>query len=174
MIHLKSFALFENLNKRQVDFYIEKFSDKMEGSTLSTSAWWIDGIGELSDEEKQAVWIEIQEYIDKDTKGDVELPLWLSEEHQGDEFDMPSILKLAEGADTMMVLVTKRVLGRMKTHQGAKWYALDVEDLKSKQETIQEESVFGSDEDGEEEEIYYKDIQEVNVDGKRMSAEDLK
>lgn len=40
----------------QVDWYIQKFKDKMRGSSFDTGKGWVDAIGHLSQEEKDLIW----------------------------------------------------------------------------------------------------------------------
>lgn len=67
--------------QEQVDYYIEKFATKMDGTTRQSAAWWVDGITELSDDAKRAVWAGIQQHIPKRpfplNKSD--LPEWANE-----------------------------------------------------------------------------------------------
>lgn len=66
------------INKGQVKYFIEKFRDKMNGSPYQASAYWVDGIGELNNDEKKLVWKGIQEYVNKSTYNKAEdLPNWI-------------------------------------------------------------------------------------------------
>ena len=84
MKHIKTFnQVNESLNENLVDSYVKKFHDKMDGSTPSTAAGWIDGIGGLSDDDKRSVWMGIQDAIDHESQGPVELPDWVSGSSRG-------------------------------------------------------------------------------------------
>lgn len=48
----------------QVDYFIEKFKDKMSGSSKSSALGWLD-VDDLNDKEKMIVWNKIQPYISK-------------------------------------------------------------------------------------------------------------
>ena len=67
-------TLFE---ESQVEYFIGKFRDKMQGTTPGSSAWWVDGATELSDDEKRKVWKGIQKYIDRKDPDPTELPKWV-------------------------------------------------------------------------------------------------
>ena len=81
-------TLFEKTRTREgeVKYFIEKFRDKMQGTTPGSAAWWVDGITEVSDEEKLEIWTGIQQYIDKKGEKDpTELPAWvLDKKKKGD------------------------------------------------------------------------------------------
>ena len=54
-------------NKKQINYYINKFKNKMEGSSVETAVYWIDGIGEINSKEKAQIYRGIHNYIgDKD------------------------------------------------------------------------------------------------------------
>ena len=69
------------MNKKQINYFVEKFESKMSGSVPSVSAWWIDGISELSASEKAEVFNRIQGSMDlqaRDRGAEHEdLPLWV-------------------------------------------------------------------------------------------------
>jgi len=71
----------ENL---KVNYYVYKFEAKMRNSVPSDSAWWIDGISELNDEEKNAVYdrcSSIMDWHSRDRGAEHEdLPDWLHPE----------------------------------------------------------------------------------------------
>jgi len=48
----------------QVEYFIDKFARKMNDSLPSVAAEWIDGIGELTNEQKLKVWNNIQCSLD--------------------------------------------------------------------------------------------------------------
>jgi len=51
--------------EKGVSWYINKFKDKMSGSTFATSIGWVDGIGKaITDKEKAKVLKGIMKYID--------------------------------------------------------------------------------------------------------------
>ena len=88
MKYLKSFdQLNESLNENIVDSYVKKFQDKMDGSTPSTAAGWMDGIGGLSDDDKRSIWMGIQDAIDHESQGSVELPDWVSGSSRGRTYE---------------------------------------------------------------------------------------
>jgi hypothetical protein len=55
-----------NEDQSQVEYFIEKYKQKMNKSTLQTSWGWVNGISELSDAEKQEVWIGIGPFMKHD------------------------------------------------------------------------------------------------------------
>ena len=59
-----------NEDQGQVEYFIEKYKQKMLHSTLQTSWGWVNGVSELSDAEKQEVWIGIAPFMKHD-KNDV-------------------------------------------------------------------------------------------------------
>ncbi len=50
----------EDRRKSKVAEYVQKFHDKMAGSSLDTAKGWVHGIGGLSQKDKEAVWAGIQ------------------------------------------------------------------------------------------------------------------
>jgi hypothetical protein len=66
------------IDKSQVDYYIEKYKNRMSGSSVQSSAYWVDGITELSENEKKAVWLGIVDFVDhKDFNRSQDLPSWI-------------------------------------------------------------------------------------------------
>lgn len=63
----------------KVSDLVDKFGQKMNGSSKGTAAGWVDGVKELNPEEKKAVWNGIQQFIDKNTKDATKLPKWVNE-----------------------------------------------------------------------------------------------
>lgn len=59
-----------------VSFFIDKFKRKMRGSSKGEAAEWIDGIGEINDDEKRKIWKKIQPYLD-DYDDKTSLPSWI-------------------------------------------------------------------------------------------------
>lgn len=76
MKYVKEFELFENAKVKE---YIDKFNNKMSGSSRQTAAWWIDGISDLSSEEKKQIWNGIQYNIKKDANRKADMPEWVNE-----------------------------------------------------------------------------------------------
>lgn len=92
MKNLTTFELFEANNPKvlskedqeQVEYYIEKYGQKMSGSTEQTAANWIDGITELSDDAKRAIWAGIKADTKKES-GARDMPEWINESLNEDE-----------------------------------------------------------------------------------------
>lgn len=86
MKNLEKFESFDinegkNLSKQdieQVEYFIDKYNSKMSGSTEQTAAHWVDGIAELSDDLKRAVWAGIKADTKKES-GKRDMPKWISE-----------------------------------------------------------------------------------------------
>lgn len=67
-----------NADLTQVEYFINKFDMKMNGSLPAEAAWWIDGIGELKEWEKIVIWLRVKEFID-----------WKSRDRQAEHGDVP-------------------------------------------------------------------------------------
>jgi len=63
-----SIELPMNADLSQVEYFTNKFEMKMNGSLPAESAWWIDGINELKEWEKQIIWFRIKQFIDWDSR----------------------------------------------------------------------------------------------------------
>ena len=78
----------------QVDYFIDKFSRKMSDSTVSGSAWWIDGISELSDKEKKQVWDKVKHLTDTKSRDRQmehnDLPTWLKKDKSENKSTLPN------------------------------------------------------------------------------------
>lgn len=51
----------------QVEYFTWKFYAKMHNTVPSTAAWWVDGIGELGNQDKLRIWKNIQFMLDNES-----------------------------------------------------------------------------------------------------------
>lgn len=80
----------------KVSDMVDKFKQKMSNSTKGTAAGWIDGAKELNDEEKRAVWDNIQDSIDNKHQDRTELPKWINESFDADDEKEPELNTMAK------------------------------------------------------------------------------
>ncbi len=50
---LLSYVNEAKVNKKQINYYLNKWNTKMKGSTIDTAKGWVKGIGELNPKEKE-------------------------------------------------------------------------------------------------------------------------
>ena len=62
-----------------VRYFVNKFEMKMFFSLPSDAAWWVDGIGEINNNERRGIWFRIQDSLDR-----------LSRDRQAEHGDMPA------------------------------------------------------------------------------------
>jgi hypothetical protein len=77
---LLRFGEFKSVSEgstNQVDYYVEKFKDKMPATTEQGAAYWIDGIGGLSASEKKSVFSGIRGLVTRESGRD--MPEWANE-----------------------------------------------------------------------------------------------
>jgi len=49
----KEYLTEAKVNKKQINYYINKWKTKMKGSTVDVAKGWVKGIGELNPKEKE-------------------------------------------------------------------------------------------------------------------------
>ena len=75
---------------------------------------------------------------------------------------------------TLQVLVDQLMMHGEETAEGAQWFAVDIEDLHSTQDTLGEDSIMVTDQNGDNQEIKYANISAVSIDGgEEITSEDL-
>jgi hypothetical protein len=104
------FGDFSKKDQEQIDYFIEKFATKMGGTTRQSAAWWVDGITEISDDIKRAVWAGIQEYIPKRPfpLNKADLPEWTNESELKDDKADETHISLTE--DDFRALVAGEII----------------------------------------------------------------
>lgn len=99
LTRILGFQDFRSLSEgatNQVDYYVQKFRDKMPATTEQGGAYWVDGIGGLSAAEKRAVFAGIKSLLTKER--DKEMPEWLSESAlMEDGFGEQDFVRLKKG-----------------------------------------------------------------------------
>lgn len=73
---MRRVKLYESFTE-SCEEYVEKFKDKMSGSTEQTAAWWVDGT-DLPEKAKKELWSKIK-HLTKKESGARDMPEWLSE-----------------------------------------------------------------------------------------------
>lgn len=51
-MNFKEYINESKVNKKQINYYINKWNTKMKGSTVDVATEWVKGIGELNSKEK--------------------------------------------------------------------------------------------------------------------------